>query len=458
MPIDLFLAICLVLVFVVGSVTKLNLGAVGLAAALLLGTFVLGEDLPTILSGFPMSLLLLFLGVTYLFSAASANGTIGWIIARSTRLVRGRRMAIPLGMMVSAALLCSLGVPTPGVVVVLAPIGIRLAVEARLPVLVAVVPMLIGGSVGTFSPIGVHGVIAAASTDASGVALDPLMLYLVSLAGGVLVAGLFLLAFVVFGKLPVFSVLFGKPREPQLDQDGGGGAALRSTDTRSGSTDTRSDGRNVAVATTGTVTTSLATRPSTLVLVSTIGAFVLLILGSLLFEIDLGMLALLLAMLLHLSFPRKNSASKINWDLILLICGLTTYIAVLQRAGTIERFGTFLTELDSPIIGALLLCISAGVISAFASSPATLGATIPLAIPLVLDAGLPAVGLVAAIGLSATLVDATPFSALGGLTVAAAPVEEARPLYKRLLAWGLSLTVIAPVIAVLALVALPLLW
>lgn len=452
MPIDLLLAICLVLVFVVGSVTKLNLGAVGLAAALILGTFVLGEDLPTILSGFPMSLLLLFLGVTYLFSTASANGTIAWIIARSTRLVRGRRMAIPLGMMLSAALLCSVGVPTPGVVVVLAPIGIRLAVEARLPVLVAVVPMLIGGSVGTFSPIGVHGVIAAASTGASGVSVDPLMLYLVSLAGGALVASLFLLVFVVFGKLPVFSVLFGRPREPQLDRDGdGGGAILRSTDTRP-------DGRNVAVATTTTVSTSLATQPSTLVLVSTIGAFVLLILGSLLFEIDLGMLALLLAMLLHLSFPRKDSASRINWDLILLICGLTTYIAVLQRAGTIERFGTFLTELDSPIIGALLLCISAGVISAFASSPATLGATIPLAIPLVVDAGLPAVGLVAAIGLSATLVDATPFSALGGLSVAAAPVDEARPLYKRLLAWGLSLTVIAPVIAVLALVALPLLW
>lgn len=453
MPIDLFLAICLVLVFVVGSVTRLNLGAVGLATALILGTFVLGEDLPTILSGFPMSLLLLFLGVTYLFSAASANGTIAWIIARSTRLVRGRRMAIPLGMMGSAALMCSLGVPTPGVVVVLAPIGIRLAVEARLPVLVAVVPMLIGGSVGTFSPIGVHGVIAAASTDASGVFLDPLMLYLVSLAGGALVAGLFLLVFVVFGKLPVFGVLFGKPSEPQLDRDGAGGgaAALHSTDTRS-------DGRTAVAATTGTVSTALAPQPSRIVLVSTIGAFALLILGSLLFEIDLGMLALLLAMLLHLSFPRKDSASKINWDLILLICGLTTYIAVLQRAGTIERFGNFLTELDSPVIGALLLCISAGVISAFASSPATLGATIPLAIPLVVDAGLPAVGLVAAIGLSATLVDATPFSALGGLTVAAAPAAEARPLYKRLLAWGLSLTVIAPVIAVLALVALPLLW
>lgn len=452
MPIDLFLAICLVLVFVVGSVTRLNLGAVGLAAALILGTFVLGEDLPTILSGFPMSLLLLFLGVTYLFSAASANGTIAWIIARSTRLVRGRRMAIPLGMMVSAALLCSVGVPTPGVVVVLAPIGIRLAVEARLPVLVAVVPMLVGGSVGTFSPIGVHGVIAAASTDAAGVTTDPLMLYLVSLTGGALVAGLFLLVYVVFGKLPVFSVLFGRPSEPQLGGNGGNGggaAALRSTDTAS-------DGRAVAVAA-PPVSTSLAPEPSRLVLVSTIGAFGLLILGSLLFEIDLGMLALLLAMVLHLLFPRKDSASRINWDLILLICGLTTYIAVLERAGTIERFGTFLTELDSPIIGALLLCISAGVISAFASSPATLGATIPLAIPLVADAGLPAVGLVAAIGLSATLVDATPFSALGGLTVAAAPAEEARPLYKRLLAWGLSLTVIAPVIAVLALVALPLL-
>jgi di/tricarboxylate transporter len=170
------------------------------------------------------------------------------------------------------------------------------------------------------------------------------------------------------------------------------------------------------------------------------------------------MLALLLAMALHLLFPRKDSASKINWDLILLICGLTTYIAVLQRAGTVGRFGEFLTGLDSPVIGALLLCVSAGVISAFASSPATLGTTIPLAMPLVLEAGLPAVGLVAAIGLSATLVDATPFSALGGLTVAAAPTDEARPLFKRLLAWGLSLTILAPIVTVLTLVALPLLF
>ncbi|MGO2110806.1 MAG: SLC13 family permease [Pseudoclavibacter sp.] len=453
MPNDLLLAIVLVVVFVVGSITKLNFGAVGFAAALIVGTFFLGEDLPTILGGWPMSLLLLFLGVTYLFSVASANGTISWIIARSTRLVQGRRMAIPLGLMFSAALMCSVGVPTPGVVAVLAPIGIRLAMEARLPIFVAVVPMLIGGSVGTFSPIGVHGVIAASITDTAGVGVNPLLLYVVTLGGGALVAALFLLAYIALGKLPLRSVIFGSAGEHAVaTTDGASGTTSRQPQSQPGGT----GGTAIATATaTKTATTALEPEPSRLVLGSTIGAFLLLILGSALFAIDLGMLALLLAMALHLLFPREESAKKINWDLILLICGLTTYIGLLQRAGTIDRFGDFLTGLDSPIIGALLLCVSAGVISAFASSPATLASTIPLAMPLISEVGLPAVGLIAAVGLSATLVDATPFSALGGLTVAAAPRAAERSLFRRLLVWGLSLTIVAPIVTVLALVAFP---
>jgi hypothetical protein len=95
-------------------------------------------------------------------------------------------------------------------------------------------------------------------------------------------------------------------------------------------------------------------------------------------------------------------------------------------------------------VGALLVCALAAVTSAFASSAAILGALVPLALPLLPQAGAGGTGLITAIALSATVVDATPFSTVGALVVASATPAERPALYRGLLLWGAAMVATAP--------------
>jgi hypothetical protein len=95
-------------------------------------------------------------------------------------------------------------------------------------------------------------------------------------------------------------------------------------------------------------------------------------------------------------------------------------------------------------LAALLVCALGAVTSAFASSAAILGALVPLALPLVAQAGAGGVGLITALALSATVVDATPFSTVGALVVASAPAAERPSLYRGLLLWGAVMVATAP--------------
>ena len=143
----------------------------------------------------------------------------------------------------------------------------------------------------------------------------------------------------------------------------------------------------------------------------------------------------------------------IGWNVLLLICGLVTFIAVVQRAGTIDRLGEGLSGFGSPVVAALLVCFGAALVSAFASSTATIGTGVALAAPLVAGGELSAIGVVIAVCLASTLVDASPFSSVGALTIAAAPKSGAPALFRGLLTWGFSMIVIAPVLSVLLFVA-----
>src|SRR5699024_11817471 len=76
--------------FVIATFVSVHMGALALMATFLFGTFVLGEDVDTLLSGFPADLFLILVGVTYLFALAKDNGTVDWIVNILVKAVRGR--------------------------------------------------------------------------------------------------------------------------------------------------------------------------------------------------------------------------------------------------------------------------------------------------------------------------------------------------------------------------------
>ncbi|MER2242123.1 MAG: hypothetical protein ABS979_20675, partial [Rhodococcus sp. (in: high G+C Gram-positive bacteria)] len=88
----------LVLVFVISTVRSVNMGALALVAAFVVGTLVFTVDTSEILDGFPASLFVILVGVTYLFALARNNGTVDWIIHAAVRAVRGRVALVPWAM------------------------------------------------------------------------------------------------------------------------------------------------------------------------------------------------------------------------------------------------------------------------------------------------------------------------------------------------------------------------
>jgi uncharacterized BrkB/YihY/UPF0761 family membrane protein len=68
-------------------------------------------------------------------------------------------------------------------------------------------------------------------------------------------------------------------------------------------------------------------------------------------------------------------------------------------------------------------------------------------VPLLEAGAVGAVGLIIALSISSSVVDSSPFSTSGALTVANTPDEKRDLVYRRLLQWGFSMVLIAPMIA-----------
>jgi hypothetical protein len=123
-----------------------------------------------------------------------------------------------------------------------------------------------------------------------------------------------------------------------------------------------------------------------------------------------------------------------------------TYVAALQRFGTVDAIGSGIAGLGSPLLSALLICAVGALTSAFASSAGILGAMMLLAAPFLSQGGATAAGLVVALAISATVVDSCPFSTAGALVVANTESAERERVYRGLLLWGGAMVITAPLL------------
>jgi di/tricarboxylate transporter len=85
--------------------------------------------------------------------------------------------------------------------------------------------------------------------------------------------------------------------------------------------------------------------------------------------------------------------------------------------------------------------------SAFASSTAILTAIIPIAVPLLLSSHLSAAGLIAALAVSTTIVDTSPFSTNGALVLSNARGVDPRRFYRQVIGYTGGIVALGPVVA-----------
>lgn len=441
--------LALVACFVVATTVSINMGVLAFAAAFLVGTFVAGFSDDEIFAGFPGDIFVVLVGVTYLFAIARANGTTDWLVSWSIRLVGGRVAAVPWVMFGIGAVLTAIGAASPAACAIVAPIALNLAAKHGISPLLMGAMVVHGTQAGSFSPISVFGVIVNGVVEGNNLPGSPMTLFLSSLVVNLIAATI---AFLSFGG-PRLQRAVPEPAAATIGGTGPSTSATRNSGAAaSGGATTGGSAGNGSEEDSGDPTVTRI--PLNLERLATLLGLAVLVTLTLALGLDVGLVAISVGMVLTLLWPKsaKNAPSEVNWSTVLLICGVLTYIGVLEEMGTIDYAGNAVATIGIPLLGALLLCYVGGVVSAFASSTGLMGALIPLAIPFLQQGEISAVGMVTALAISATVVDIFPFSTNGAIVLANAKNIDRDRFLRQLLAYGGAITVIAPALVWLALV------
>src|SRR3954466_2710243 len=213
----------LVAMFVVATALPINMGALALAMAFIVGTLSVGMSSSAIIAGFPGDLFVTLVGITYLFAIAQKNGTIDWLVHQAVRAVGGRIAAIPWIMFAVAATLTAVGAVSPAACAILAPVALQFARAYGISPLLMGLLVIHGAQGGGFSPISIYGGITNQVVARSGLPSDEIALFLASFVFNLLVSiGLFF----AFGGLDLLRQRVGTaPASPDPEIDDTGGTA-----------------------------------------------------------------------------------------------------------------------------------------------------------------------------------------------------------------------------------------
>ena len=452
--IEILPLIALVAMFVIASVFPINIGILGFLGAFGVGAFVLGLDDKEILAEFPTSIVLTIVGVTYFFGMAKKNGTIDLLVNACIRAVRGRVTVVPWVFFFAASVLTALGTFSPAAVALIAPAAMAFAARTRMSPLVMGIMTINGAHAGAFSPISVSGVLVRDIVQSSGLSIAPWTLFLASYGINLLLSVLTVVGYAVLARVRGLEYSatgtdpdHGAAPRPIPGEPGwapAGGSVSTGTALLTRMTPPVTDAAPAGPAVTWVQKLTLALIAGVLVLVLVLHlpiSFVAIAAGAILAFTDL---------------KKQNEAiAGISWSTVLLVAGMVTYISVMQEMGTIDHLAEMAVAIGAPLLVALVLCYVIGATSAFASSTALLTAVIPLALPLLQTGALPIVGVVAALAISATVVDVSPFSTNGALVLANAQNIDRRVFYRQMLLNSGIVVALAPGLCWLTLVVTP---
>jgi di/tricarboxylate transporter len=412
------------------------MGAIAFLGAFLLGTLVFDVSEDDLFAGFPGDLFVVLVGVTLLFAIAKGNGTVDWLVHVGVRAVRGRIAFIPWVMFFVTSVLTMVGAVVPGAVAIMAPIGLSFAARHRISPMLMGLLVINGASAGGFSPISVFGVITNGVVERNDLPGNPGLLWASSFVFNALLS---VVVFFMFGGRELLS--------RRVETEGPGETpASDAPDAPAGGTTAPAEGGTAVATRTEPVQTATTLNGQRIV---TLAGLLVLVVGALVFDIDVGLLALSVATVICILFPAdcKGSVAEVAWPTVLLICGVVTYVGIMQTIGTIDMLGESVAGIGVPLLAAFVICLIGGAVSAFASTTGILGALIPLAVPFLLAGEVGAVGMIIALAISSSVVDSSPFSTSGALVVASSGADVRDRVFRGLMTWGLSMIVIAPLCA-----------
>jgi Na+/H+ antiporter NhaD/arsenite permease-like protein len=411
--------LALVVVVLASCTTAINPGALAIVLAWGIGVYLgpasgaaIGPK--GVLAGFPTELFLTLVGVTSLFAQARVNGTLEEVARLGVRCCRGNVGLMPVMFFGLALAIATVGAGNIAAAALVAPMAMAVAGRVGIPAFLMTIMVAHGAVAGALSPLAPTGVIAAGLMRRMGMSGFEWRSFAANLAANLAVAFAGYLAF--------------------------GGWRLLGRD---------------APATAPAGPPAAAAGPLRWQHVVTLGAIAALIVGVVGFGAHVGIAAFATSALLSLlgAADDREAVRAMPWGVILMVCGVTVLTALLEKTGGIDLFSSLLVRVSNRRTITGVIALATGLVSVYSS---TSGVVLPTFLPSVpglvakLGGGDP-LAIASSILVGGHLVDVSPLSTIGAVCVAcAAPHEDRRALFNRVLAWGLSMSLVGAVICYVA--------
>jgi di/tricarboxylate transporter len=381
----------LIVVLVLAIWRRMNIGVLALAAALPV-LALSGLPAKTMYSTFPGDIFVLIAGVSLLFAHLERSGALAWFVERVYRAVGDRHALLPWAGFLIAGALSTAGAFSTAPIAFLVPMVAHVSVRYRASFLLSELAVVIAANCGGLSPLNPTGAVVRAAASKLGVTYSGWGLWAVSVSVAV-------------------AVVEAHDDEP---------------------------------------------RPGLAYMVCSGVALVAFLLLVVVAKTDVGVTAMCLAALQQIAFRPAERAllARIPWNSILLLCGLLTYLGLMQEIGTMESIAHILRHLGT---GALLILVIAYLTALLcnieSSTLGVLGLIMPIAFGVFGHTGI-AFWVAAAVCVPAALMVMNPIHVAGTLIIGNSAVQFQDALFRRLLALAGSLALIVPGLLALVPIAL----
>ena len=427
--------VALVILVAISCVNEdLNVGFLGIGFAIIVGGIWGGLTGAKVMSSFPLSLFMILAGVTFLFGMAQTNGTMEKLTAYSVRVCKGNTALIPFIIFVLTTFVTTIGPGNIAGCALMAPVAMAIATRVGMPAFLMTL-LVVGASNGAaFSPFAPTGIISNGIIAKMAPALNIPADSLNSLAWKIHFNSEVAQGFVNIGG---FFVMGGwawmkAQKGAELDID------------------------------------ELAPKPepfnkaqlTTLILVAILIILVVVpglpmmkgVLPKTITNMlsNVGSISFVLSIVLMLTgYGDSKAAVKVMpWGVIMMVCGVSVLIDVMDKAGGLNALVSVIGSVSGPVSVNFWVSFVPAIISAYSSSS---GVVMPMFLPMVpglveLTKGDP-VAIITSINVGAHLVDTSPLSTLGALCIASAGEHEDKgKLFRKLLIWGLAMSVVSGVV------------
>jgi len=398
----------LVLAVTLSCTTTINVGVLSLALALIVGVGLAGMSPGEVLEGFPVDLLITLVSVTLLFAIAEVNGTLARLTERAVRLCRGHAGVLPIMFFMIGFALATIGAGATPASALLAPPAMAVAARAGIPPFLMAIMAGNGALAGTLSPFAPTGVVSQGVMEDIGLGGVEWWTFAYNAAAHALVG---------FGGFLLF----------------GGWKLFRRSAARADAADVETvepmDWRHWLTAL----------------------GIVALISGVTYYELNVGMVAVIVATVLVLArtVDEAKAIAKMPWGVILMVTGVTVLIALLQETEGMALITAGIASLSTPATIEPIVGFGVGLVSVYSS---TSGVVLPAFLPMAPElarqlGGLDPLPIAWSMNVAASLVDLSSLSTAGALFIAgAAGFADTRKLFNQLLAWGMSMTLVGAVL------------